>query len=324
MKTLNEYGKNFKLKLIASLLTDLHFLKRIYEILKTEYFEAEVEMWIVDNIYEYLIKFKGLPTLDYFGIKVKDISDDDFISAVGEKLKLIYAHKKATDLIFVKDEALKFCKSKEMKIAIENSVKYLDRGDYDSIRRDVNKALNAGEEVDHGHFYMQKEEIDRRYEEEDRYTIATPWDAVNDLMDGGLGLGELGLIIGGPGIGKTWSLINLGIAAVEAGFDVIHYTLELNDRYISKRYDSIITNVPINDLKYRVDEVKSILNDKRENHGYGQMIVRFYPSRTATVNTIEAHIDNMIDLYSINPKLILIDYADILKIGESEKYYKEI
>ena len=39
-----------------------------------------------------------------------------------------------------------------------------------------------------------------------RETVKTGWDPIDDLMDGGLGSGELGVVVGKIGIGKTWCL----------------------------------------------------------------------------------------------------------------------
>ena len=43
-----------------------------------------------------------------------------------------------------------------------------------------------------------------------RDTVPTKWDSVNDLMEGGLKGGELGVIVATKGIGKSWTLQALG------------------------------------------------------------------------------------------------------------------
>jgi KaiC/GvpD/RAD55 family RecA-like ATPase len=49
-----------------------------------------------------------------------------------------------------------------------------------------------------------------------RSTVPTDWEAINDLMDGGLGPGELGVVVAPSGVGKTWVLCALGAAAVRS------------------------------------------------------------------------------------------------------------
>ena len=63
-------------------------------------------------------------------------------------------------------------------------------------------------------------------------------------MDGGLGSGELGVVVAPAGIGKTWCLQSMGASAVKQGLNVVHYTLELNQNYVGLRYDTIFSGVP--------------------------------------------------------------------------------
>ena len=61
-----------------------------------------------------------------------------------------------------------------------------------------------------------------------RATLTTPWDSVNGVMDGGLGGGELGVLVAPAGIGKTWMLQSIGNGCIKSGLTAVHYTLELN------------------------------------------------------------------------------------------------
>ena len=61
------------------------------------------------------------------------------------------------------------------------------------------------------------------------------------LLQGGLGNGDFGLIFGNPGGGKSWSLVALGGHAVRLGYNVLHYTLELGEDYVGRRYDAFFT-----------------------------------------------------------------------------------
>jgi hypothetical protein len=46
-------------------------------------------------------------------------------------------------------------------------------------------------------------DIDARYTESVRFTQETPWEIINELTDGGLGKGELGVMVAPAGIGKS-------------------------------------------------------------------------------------------------------------------------
>ena len=64
----------------------------------------------------------------------------------------------------------------------------------------------------------------------------------------GLGNGDFGLIFGGPGAGKSWSLVALAGHAVKMGFNVVYYTLELGEDYVGRRFDAHFTQIPANEI----------------------------------------------------------------------------
>ena len=139
----------------------------------------------------------------------------------------------------------------------------------------------------------------------------TPWDVVNELMQGGLGKGELGCIVAGPGAGKSWCLINIGAYAIQHGLNVLHYTLELNDAYVGLRYDSVLTGIVNQNLKYHIDEIKQQIGKLT-----GKLLVKYYPSRTVGVNGLKAHIEKCI-MTGFKPDLIIVDYGDLLQGASS-------
>ena len=59
-------------------------------------------------------------------------------------------------------------------------------------------------------------------------------------MDGGLGKGELGVVVAPAGIGKTWCLQNMAANSVKKELTVVHYTLELNQEYVGLDRKSVV------------------------------------------------------------------------------------
>ena len=88
------------------------------------------------------------------------------------------------------------------------SVELLDNHQYDDIKGVMDKAMTAGVERDIGHEYITG--FEERMTEQSRNTLPTKWDSINELMDGGLAGGELGVIVAPAGIGKSWTLQALG------------------------------------------------------------------------------------------------------------------
>ena len=185
-----------------------------------------------------------------------------------------------------------------------SSVDLLKAGDYDSIKFMIENAMKAGNDKNLGHEYSK--DIETRYRENNRKFISTPWGSINDLLQGGLGGGDFGLIFGNPGGGKSWTLVALGAHAVRLGYNVLHYTLELGEDYVGLRYDACFTKIPVDHLSKNKDKVEDIVPQLP-----GKLVIKEYSPGRASIHTIESHIRKCMT-HEIEPDLIIIDYVDLL------------
>ena len=133
-----------------------------------------------------------------------------------------------------------------------------------------------------------------------------------DILDGGLGRGEIGVVTANTGVGKSHYLVAMGANALRNGKSVLHYTFELTETAVGRRYDSNLTNIDINDL---MTSKKRVL-DFYEKEDLGRLIIKEYPTGAASVITIRNHIEKL-SLKGFKPSLIVIDYADIMKSTKS-------
>ena len=303
--SLTQFGTSFQSKIITSCLLDTMFLQTVMEVLQPEYFESDANSWIVKETYKYFIKYKTTPTLEALKIAVDDVENDVLKLTIVEALKDSWRQREANDLPFVQEKTLEFCKNQVLKSAIMESVTLLENQNYDGIKTVIDNAMKAGTPVDIGHDYNVG--IEERLTKSTRITIKTPWDIIDEVMDGGLGEGELGVVVAPAGVGKTWVLQTIAAGAIKRGFTIAHYTLELNETYVGLRYDTIFSGISTQNIKFQKEEVKKIIDSLK-----GRMIIKSYPTRAASVNTISAHIKQL-ELKSIIPDMVIVDYADILK-----------
>ena len=303
LSNLSQYGSYFQTKVLSLLLTNKEFLLNIHDVLSEEYFENPATKWCVEEIMSYFVKFHAPPTLEVLKIELQKLENEVLKIAIKEQLKEA-CHVPESDLQYVQEEFSNFCKNQQLKKALLSSVDLLKAGDYDSIRAIVDNALRAGQDKNVGHEYHK--DIESRFREDQRVPIATPWNQFNELLQGGLGNGDFGLVFGNPGGGKSWCLVALGGHAVELGYNVIHYTLELGEDYVGRRYDAFFTQTPVQEITKHKDKVEQTINQLP-----GQLIIKEYPTGRASISTVEAHIKKCIDL-GFKPDLIIIDYVDLL------------
>ena len=303
-ETLTQFGTSFQSKIIASLMSDIKFVQTISDILEPDMFDSDSNKWLVKSIREYFYEYKKQPTLEVIKYKIDEIDNDVLKSGVVEKLRDVWKNIEATDLEFVQSETLDFCKNQTLKSAILESVDMLENKNYDGIKSIIDNAMKAGTSRDLGHDYIPS--LESRLAESARITVKTPWDVINDITDGGLGAGELGVVVAPAGIGKSWTLQALGSDVVRSGKTIVHYSLELNENYVGLRYDSIFSGVTTANIKYHKEEVEKTISKLP-----GKLLIKYFPTKAASVQTLGAHL-KQIELSGVDIDMVIVDYADIL------------
>jgi replicative DNA helicase len=304
LNKLSQYGSSFQVKVLSSLLKHKEFLQNIHDVLDPDFFDNPAHKWLVEEILRYYHKYHTVSTLDSLHIEVKKIDNEVLKVSVIEQLKEAFKTVNE-DQDYIEQEFANFCKNQQLKKALLTSVDLLGSGMYDDIRTIIDSALKSGQDKNIGHEY--EKDIESRYRHEERGAISTGWDKIDELLQGGLGSGDFGIIFGNPGGGKSWCLTAIGATAVKLGYNVLHYTLELSESYVAKRYDAVFSETPIEKLESNRDNLNEVINNLP-----GTLIIKEYTPGRASISTIETHIQKCTDL-GTKPDLIIIDYVDLLK-----------
>jgi hypothetical protein len=303
--TLAKFGAEFQTKCIVALMTDREFLEQSLDIVNPAYFESDGDAWIVERIIWYFTTYKELPTMVVLAKEIMKLGEDSRIVYIREHLKNVWKDFEASDIQYVKDELLNFCKNQAIKNAVIQSATLVETGQYDKIKSIYDKALQSGISRDLGHNWA--EDLDKRVSHAARNTIATRWNIVNHILDGGLGAGELGCIIAPSGGGKSWFLQNLGQYAISQGKTVVHFTVgDLSETYTGLRYDCISTGIEPQQIKNNIETVRNAIKQIP-----GKVFIKYYPTRSATVTVLNGFINRMIQMGN-KPDLVIVDYADLL------------
>jgi KaiC/GvpD/RAD55 family RecA-like ATPase len=313
-----EFGKPFQEKLAFCILEDAQFANQIGEVLDYNFFELRYIQVFVKKIYDFKNRFGKYPSKSTFEALLRtEIGNENDV--VQKQVRSFYAQFTASgnsiDIDYVKQNAIEFCKKQKLKEAMLKSVELLKKSSFDEIRSLVDTALKLGTNPDVG--YLYEEQFEERYEIKARDVVSTGWKVIDDMTRGGLGGGELGVVIAPTGAGKTHVLCHLGAAAVKEGKAVVHYSLELDDKTIGRRYDAAITGIPLDSLFAKKDVVFEKIKDVE-----GSLIIKEYPTKSASPETIRNHL-NKLKERGIEPGMIIVDYADLLRPNLTRKEKRE-
>jgi replicative DNA helicase len=320
------YGKAFQEGLVQLIFEDRPFADQITEVLDINFLELEYLRVFVQKIIDFRLKYQKHPSIDaVIAIMRTDLQDEDEV--VQKQVREYFARmhtKEVTDIEYIKEQSLDFCKKQNLKEAMLKSVNLLQNCSFDEISTVINDALKLGSDNNFGYDYMA--DFEARFQPKHRNPLTTGWSDIDVICGGGLGKGELGVVIAPTGAGKSMVLVHLGAKAIQEDRTVVHYTLELQDTIIASRYDSCITGYPLSDIITFKEEIYEQINGID-----GKLIIKEYPTKSASTNTIHAHLSRLVKR-GIKPGLIIVDYADLLrpvvvrkeKRSELESIYEEL
>ena len=308
------YGKDFQEKIVQGLLTDSMWAEQMAEVIDTQFFDLKYLRFLADRYFTYHQKYKDFPTLPLLVSIIRDDlktgNDTILRDQIVEYLQRIRHNPSMGDLEYVKDKALDFCRKQAFRGALEEAVDLIQVDKFDSVMDLMRNALSVGTTPSVGHDFF--EDMEARFVRVSRSPIPTGIAKIDakDILNGGLGKGEIGVITAPTGVGKSHMLVNLGCSALKAGFNVIHYTFELTETGTGLRYDSNLCQIPSNEVQDRKDEVIEYYKEKGEQ--LGKLMIKEYPTGTATVQTLRSHIEKL-SLKGFIPQVLIIDYADIMR-----------
>lgn len=307
------YNKPFQEKIFQGLLTDLNWAAQMVEVMRPDFFELRYLEYLCDKYFSYFREYRCFPTQSLLISIIKDAlsEDGDIIlrDQIVSYLIRMRENPNPGDIAYVKEKSLDFCKRQAFKEALEQSVELISTDNFESVISLMKNAVSIGMPNTVGHDFF--EDIEARFQKIDRCVCPTgiPELDAKDILAGGLGRGEIGVVTANTGVGKSHFLVQMGANAMRSGKNVLHYTFELTEQAVGIRYDSNLCNIPSSDVHDHKEQVKEFYE---KNEDLGRLMIKEYPTGTASVTTIRNHIEKLA-LRNFKPSLILIDYADIMR-----------
>jgi KaiC/GvpD/RAD55 family RecA-like ATPase len=323
-----KYGTKFQENLVQIMLDDRIFCDQISEVLDPNFFELKYLRLFVEKVFDYRKKYGTHPSKDTITTILRTEIEKE-PELLQKQVREFFARVQANEFSLdgeqhIKDVSLDFCRKQKLKEAMIKSVGLIQQSSYDEISKIINDALKLGTDNNHGYDFIV--DFEKRFEVLARNPLSTGWELIDGITKGGLGKGELGVVIAPTGAGKSMALVHLGAEALKAGKNVVHYSLELQDKVVALRYDSCISGIMLSDVKDQKEMVWENIKDIK-----GKLIVKEYPTKSATTNTIKNHLEKL-KRKDFKIDMVIIDYGDLIrpitaqreKRNELESIYEEM
>jgi len=312
-----QYNKSFQEKILQGLLTDHQWAAQMVEVMRPDFFELRYLEYLCEKYFKYFTEYRCFPTQALLISIIKDgLSEDGDVLLRDQIVSYLIRAKENPhpgDIAYVKEKSLDFCKRQAFKEALEKSVELISTDNFESVISLMKNAVSIGLANTVGHDFF--EDMEARFQKVNRCVCPTgiPQLDAKDILAGGLGRGEIGVVTANTGVGKSHYLVQMGANAMRVGKNVLHYTFELTENAVGIRYDSNLCGISSSDVVDNKDRVKKFYE---ENEDLGRLIIKEYPTGYPSVTTIRNHIEKLA-LRGFKPSVLVIDYADIMRSTRS-------
>lgn len=314
-----EFSDNIQRSILFLLKTNESFFSQIISIVQPDYFEFPIHTNLFNIITKFQEKYKYLPTEEFIIEEARrtlkanqDITDyEDELSLINNLNYDPVGHEE-----YYLDLVESFAKKEAIKKAITESVQLIKENNTGPIEEKIRKALLINRNIDSGIQYFSSLDArwDRTYNPETRDVFKTILRSINERLPGGGMLpGELIMVVGAPGKGKSLFLANQAVISLTEGRNVLYISLEMSQDRIAQRLDSITTNLHQNKLKERRGEIILRHGKFKKEFPRGEIVIKQFPSGLTNINHIRAFLSQLRLHSGFIPNLIIIDYLELLR-----------
>ena len=302
--------------IIANLLYNAEFSRKVIPYIKEEYFDEVSSKMIFTSFSEYVEQYKEPPSVEALKITLdnrKDLNEDLYkiINTEIDNLKL----DKDTNQEWLLDETERFCQDKDLFNSIRKSILILDGEDkeYDkgAIPKLLSDSLGISFDSHIGHDYM--EDAAERYEFYHRKEERIPFDVdiLNRITKGGLPRKSLTVLLATTGGGKSLVKCHMAATSFMHGKNVLYISSEMAEERIAERIDANLLNVTLDALIEMPKDVFEKKIQRIRGKQPGQLIFKEYPTGSAHAGHFRHLLNDLRLKKNFVPDIIFVDYLNI-------------
>ena len=309
-------GFSFQQSLIKAIIEDKKYGETIIDVLESKFFDNNSFRFIMENTKELYKTYNKIPDYNTLAQKIMAEGGNKDSSKVHvDTLEAIKNNESQTE--YIRDTALNFCKQQNLKRELKSVQSIIESGEfeaYNKIEEIIQKALQVGLANDEATDVFH--DIDGALEKDFRHPLPTGIVGVDNLLKGGLGIGELGIVLAPTGTGKTTLLTKFANTAYNLGYNVVQIFFEDNPGNIKRKHYTIWTEIRPDDQPEFKEEVKAKVEEAQAK-SKGSLKLLKLASDSVTVSEIKNKIRKMNSEGNKKIDLLVLDYVDCISSDKS-------
>jgi replicative DNA helicase len=309
-------GFTFQQSLIKAIIEDKKYGETIIDVIESKFFDNNSFKFIMENMKELYKSYNKIPDYNTLAQKIMAEGSGSQTSKIHtDTLEAIKDNEQQIE--YVKDTALNFCRQQNLKKELKNVQNIIDNGEfeaYNKIEQIIQKALQVGisndetTDVFHG--------IDEALEQDFRHPLPTGIVGIDNLLKGGLGIGELGVVLAPTGTGKTTLLTKFANTAFNLGYNVVQIFFEDNPGNIKRKHYTIWSDIAPDEQPEFKEEVMKKVTDA-QTRSKGSLKLLKLASDNVTISEIKNKLRKLNSENENKVDLLIIDYVDCISSDKS-------
>jgi replicative DNA helicase len=311
----------FEEDVLAKSLQDIEYLKTASRLLNAHHFQSPAHGWVWKTVRDVWTSFAERPTPKVLMARAAaDFAKDEDEERSHLELVARLYRKKVESPKATLDVLAQFVRFVSVQVALEGGADALEKGEVDKafnvlrkvtlqdLRPKAYKVSRWMEDWDE-----RQRERKHRAEHPDEYVVVpTGLRRLDDIILG-VQAGELAMVMGTTGRGKSIFLTHIGYQAIIRNFGVVHFSLEMPVRQVEARYDSRFTGVAHKKFKvfdFNAEELRLMESRVKKNRERlkNRLRILSMPLRRCNINTVRHAIDEM--RMEIPVQVVIIDSGD--------------
>lgn len=307
--------KEIEYSIIRGLLKNEAYFNGCFHHIKPEYFDSFECKRLFNIIGEFYNDYDKRPSLDSIRIIIKDgnaFNQVEYDALLELYSKLVTDNTTKVDYDFLLKETESYCKKQALVQAIFFSAKLLDEkpDEVSIISEVVQEALSVSFDNSVGMDFIL--DMKERFAEYRNKASKIPFNfpELDMYTAGGLSRKELVSYLAPTNTGKTRLMCFNAACFLMGGYNVLYFTLEMEEGKITRRVDANLMNVDSEELSSVTDEMVEEYSQSIQAKTNGHLVVKQLPSGASA-----AHMRHVVkELFrkrGIKPDVIIVDYIDL-------------
>ena len=331
--TLSAYlGHEFQQRLMWQLLVEPEFAENIIHDLAIEYFDDPYLRRLFVIILEYYKEFQKVPNLQNQSIHQainlyktpNNVIEEETLFSVIKRIDLWNERVINKQMLYdgdaVQKSAYFFIKQQEYRKVGEYILNKTKNGEIKDkktvafIEEKFQKIAVIGDDSDDCEEVT--EGVERALIKEFRQTIPTGIGVIDAVTGGGLGKGEIGLILAPSGVGKSTALTIIADTAYQNEKNVAQIIFEDTKDQIKRKHYTIWANSALSKLNDdgENERVKKVVYDKvKQLEGKGRLIIKKFNQENTTMVDIRNWMLSYQKKFGFKFDILVLDYLDCLE-----------